>query len=98
MFEDCFGDSLTAQKNYRSADSAYVILIKKYATDSLHYAGSRINRALNMALMTDNFAVLEEEVKLAKKIFPKTWQGIDTHFYGKSKKEFFDKYFKVRKK
>ena len=28
MFEDYFGDSLTAQKNYRSADSAYAILIK----------------------------------------------------------------------
>ena len=27
MFEDYFGDSLTAQKNYRSADSAYAILI-----------------------------------------------------------------------
>ena len=33
MFEDYFGDSLTAQKNYRSADSAYAILIKEYATD-----------------------------------------------------------------
>ena len=28
MFEDYFGDSLTAQKNYRSADSAYAILKK----------------------------------------------------------------------
>jgi hypothetical protein len=75
MFEDYFGDSLTAQKNYRSADSAYAILIKEYATDSLRYAGSRINRALNMALMTDNIAILEEEVELTKKIFPKTWKG-----------------------
>jgi tetratricopeptide (TPR) repeat protein len=64
MFEDYFGDSLTAQKNYRSADSAYAILIKEYATNSLRYAGSRINRALNMALMTDNIAILEEEVEL----------------------------------
>ena len=78
MFEDYFGDSLTAQKNYRSADSAYAILIKEYATDSLKYASFRINRALNMALMTDNIAVLKEEVELAKKIFPETWKGLDT--------------------
>ena len=88
MFEDYFGDSLTAQKNYRSADSAYAILIKEYATDSLRYAGSRINRALNMALMTDNIAILEEEVELTKKIFPKTWKGLDSSFYGKNKKTF----------
>ncbi|ALK86209.1 hypothetical protein BvMPK_3648 [Phocaeicola vulgatus] len=98
MFEDYFGDSLTAQKNYRSADSAYAILIKEYATDSLRYAGSRINRALNMALMTDNIAILEEEVELTKKIFPKPWKGPDSSFYGKNKKDFFDKCFNVRKK
>ena len=98
MFEDYFGDSLTAQKNYRSADSAYAILIKEYATDSLRYAGSRINRALNMALMTDNIAILEEEVEPTKKIFPKTWKGPDSSFYGKNKKDFFDKCFNVRKK
>lgn len=85
-------------KNYRSADSAYAILIKEYATDSLRYAGSRINRALNMALMTDNIAILEEEVELTKKIFPKTWKGPDSSFYGKNKKDFFDKCFNVRKK
>ena len=89
MFEDYFGDSLTAQKNYRSADSAYAILIKEYTTDSLRYAGSRINRALNMALMTDNIAILEEEVELTKKIFPKTWKGLDSSFYGKNKKRLF---------
>lgn len=99
MFEDYFGDSLTAQKNYRSADSAYAILIKEYATDSLKYASFRINRALNMALMTDNnIAVLKEEVELAKKIFPETWKGLDTNVYGKNKKDFFDKCFNVRKK
>ena len=75
-----------------------VFLIKEYATDSLRYAGSRINRALNMALMTDNIAILEEEVELTKKIFPKTWKGPDSSFYGKNKKDFFDKCFNVRKK
>ena len=73
-------------------------LSKEYATDSLRYAGSRINRALNMALMTDNIAILEEEVELTKKIFPKTWKGLDSSFYGKNKKDFFDKCFNVRKK
>ena len=47
-----------------------------------------INRALNMALMTDNIAILEEEVELTKKIFPKTWKGLDSSFYGKNKKDF----------
>ena len=98
MFEDYFGDSLTAQKNYRSADSAYAILIKEYATDSLKYASFRINRALNMALMTDNIAILEEEVELTKKIFPEIWKGPDSSFSWKNKKDFFDKCFNVRKK
>ena len=73
-------------------------MIKEYATDSLKYASFRINRALNMALMTDNIAVLKEEVELAKKIFPETWKGLDTNVYGKNKKDFFDKCFNVRKK
>jgi hypothetical protein len=51
-----------------------------------------------MALMTDNIAILEEEVELTKKIFPKTWKGPDSSFYGKNKKDFFDKCFNVRKK
>lgn len=90
--------ALPPKKNYRSADSAYAILIKEYATDSLKYASFRINRALNMALMTDNIAVLKEEVELAKKIFPETWKGLDTNVYGKNKKDFFDKCFNVRQK
>lgn len=88
MFEDYFGDSLTAQKNYRSADSAYAILIKEYATDSLRYAGSRINRALNMALMTDNIAILEEEVELTKRYFPRHGKDRTVVFTGKIKKTF----------
>ena len=120
MFEDYFGDSLTAQKNYRSADSAYAVYIatppSSHATFAIMAmkAGkpvyiekpmaasyedcARINRALNMALMTDNIAILEEEVELTKKIFPKTWKGPDSSFYGKNKKDFFDKCFNVRKK
>lgn len=88
MFEDYFGDSLTAQKNYRSADSAYAILIKEYATDSLRYAGSRINRALNMALMTDNIAILEEEVELTKRYFPRHGKDRTVVFTGKIKRLF----------
>ena len=88
MFEDYFGDSLTAPKNYRSADSAYAILIKEYATDSLRYAGSRINRALNMALMTDNIAILEEEVNSLKRYFPRHGKDWTVVFTGKIKKTF----------
>lgn len=92
MLEDCFGDSLTAQKDYRSADSAFAIRMEQQATNSLNYVSLRINRALNQALMTDDFTILEEEVELAQKIYPKLWEGLGTDFYGKSKKEFFDKY------
>ena len=42
----------------------------------------------NMALMTDNIAILEEEVELTKKIFPEIWKGPDSSFYGKIKKTF----------
>lgn len=98
IFEDYFGDSLMARKNYQSADSAYAILIEEHATDSLNYAAYRMIRALNRALMTDNFAPFEEEKKLTQKIFPKTWGESDYAFWGKSKKEFFDKFFNTRKK
>ena len=88
MFEDYFGDSLTAQKNYRSADSAYAILIKEYATDSLRYAGSRINRALNMALMTDNIAILKKRWNSLKRYFPRHGKDWTVVFTGKIKKTF----------
>lgn len=93
MLEDYYGDSLTAQKNYRSADSAYAHLIEEYATDSLRYPAFRMNRALNRAMMTDNFSLLEQEVKFTKQIYPISWKGVDSDFYGKSKKEFFNKLF-----
>lgn len=93
MLEDYYGDSLTAQKNYRSADSAYAILIEEYATDSLRYPAFRMNRALNRAMMTDNFTLFEQEVKFTKQIYPISWKDVDIDFCGKSKKEFFNKLF-----
>lgn len=96
MLEDYHGDSLTAQKNYRSADSAYARLIEEYATDSLRYPAFRMNRALNRAMMTDNFALLEQEVKFTKQIYPISWKSVDIDFYGKNKKEFFNKIFGKR--
>ncbi len=96
MLEDYYGDSLTAQKNYRSADSAYATLIEEYATDSLRYPAFRMNRALNRAMMTDNFALLEQEVKFTKQIYPTSWKNVDIDFYGKSKREFFNKLFGER--
>lgn len=98
IFEDYYGDSLIARRNYQSADSAYAILIEEHATDSLSYAAHRMSRALNKALMTDNFAPFEEEVELTKKVFPETWEGADKEFYGKSKKEFYEKFFTTRGK
>lgn len=96
MLEDYYGNSLTAQKNYRSADSAYATLIEEYATDSLRYPAFRMNRALNRAMMTDNFSLLEQEMKFTKQIYPTSWENVDIDFYGKSKREFFNKLFGER--
>lgn len=52
----------------------------------------------NVKCYSDAASFLEEEVELTKKIFPKTWKGPDSSFYGKNKKDFFDKCFNVRKK
>ncbi len=93
VFEDYYGDSLVAQKNYRSADSAYAIYIEQYATDSIAYPAYRMSRALNMALMTDNFTPFEEELKFTQKVFPKSRGSIDKNFFGKNKKDFFNKFF-----
>ena len=80
MFEDYFGDSLTAQKNYRSADSAYAILIKEYATDSLRYAGSRINRVI--------LRFLKKRWNSLKRYFPRHGKDWTVVFTGKIKKTF----------
>lgn len=62
--------------------------MKEYATDSLKYASFRINRALNMALMTDNIAVLKEEVELAKRYFLRHGKDLTLMFTGKTKRLF----------
>lgn len=51
-----------------------------------------------MVLMIDNIVIFEEEVEFIKKIFFKIWKGLDSSFYGKNKKDFFDKCFNVCKK
>lgn len=93
VFEDYYGDSLIAQKNYRSADSAYAVELEQHATDSLMYSSTRIGKAVNMALMTNNFELLEKEIQFTRKVFPQTWGTLDTKIFGKSKKEFFNTIF-----
>lgn len=93
VFEDYYGDSLIAQKNYRSADSAYAIELEQHATDSLMYPAIRLSKTVNMALMTNDFALIEKEVQFIRKVFPQTWGTLDTKIFGKNKKEFFDTAF-----
>lgn len=97
IFEDCYGDSAIAQKDYHSADSAFAIELEKHPTDSLKYPALRLGQAMNKALMTDNFTLVEEELKLTRKVFPGSWEGgLDDNF-PKNKKEYFDRFLNFRK-
>lgn len=94
IFEDYYGDSLIAQKDYHSADSAFALIKEDSATDSLLFATRRLGRALNRALMTDDFVTFETELKWLQRIFPQMLEiKLDSLFYSRDKKEFFQRTF-----
>lgn len=65
MLEDIYGDSITAQHDFLTADSAYAVLIGKSSDDS-HKIAFRFNRAMNQSLMHNDFSILRKEAALSR--------------------------------
>lgn len=68
ILEEKAGDSLTAQKDFRIADSCYAVMIATHTQDSLFYGVYCLNRAINRALMQNDFAPFRQELELYLKL------------------------------
>jgi len=77
MLEDYRGDTLTARKDFLRADSAYTIKIQQVAQDSLMYGFARIEKALNLSLMQNDFRPLREEIAFYERVHSSSINGIE---------------------
>ena len=77
MLEDYGGDTLTARKDFLRADSDYTIKIQQVAQDSLMYGFARIEKALNLSLMQNDFRPLREEIAFYERVHSSSINGIE---------------------
>lgn len=77
VLEDYKGDTLTARRDFLRADSAYTIKIQQVAQDSLMYGFARIEKALNLSLMQNDFRPLHEEIAFYERVHSSSINGIE---------------------
>lgn len=77
VLEDYKGDALTARRDFLRADSAYTIKIQQVAQDSLMYGFARIEKALNLSLMQNDFRSLHEEIAFYERVHSSSINGIE---------------------
>ena len=77
VLEDYKGDTLTARREFLRADSAYTIKIQQVAQDSLMYGFARIEKALNLSLMQNDFRPLHEEIAFYERVHSSSINGIE---------------------
>lgn len=77
VLEDYKGDTLTARRDFLRADSAYTIKIQQAAQDSLMYGFARIEKALNLSLMQNDFRPLHEEIAFYERVHSSSINGIE---------------------
>lgn len=77
VLEDYKGDTLTARRDFLRADSAYTIKIQQVAQDSLMYGFARIEKALNLSLMQNDFRPLHEEIAFYEQVHSSSINGIE---------------------
>lgn len=77
VLEDYKGDTLTARRDFLRADSAYTIKIQQVAQDSLMYGFARIEKALNLSLMQNDFRPLHEEIAFYERVHFSSINGIE---------------------
>lgn len=77
VLEDYKGDTLTARRDFLRADSAYTIKIQQVAQDSLMYGFARIEKALNLSLMQNDFRPFQEEIAFYERVHSSPINGIE---------------------
>lgn len=77
VLEDYKGDTLAARRDFLRADSAYTIKIQQVAQDSLMYGLARIEKALNLSLMQNDFRPLHEEIAFYERVHSSSINGIE---------------------
>lgn len=77
VLEDYKGDTVTARRDFLRADSAYTIKIQQVAQDSLMYGFARIEKALNLSLMQNDFRPLHEEIAFYERVHSSSINGIE---------------------
>lgn len=77
VLEDYKGDTLTARRDFLRADSAYTIKIQQVAQDSLMYGFARIEKALNLSLMQNDFRPLHEKIAFYERVHSSSINGIE---------------------
>ena len=77
MLEDYQGDSVVAQKDFLRADSAYGVKVQAVAQDSLMYGFVRLEKAMNLALMKNDFRPLQEEIAFYERVHGSAMSGME---------------------
>lgn len=93
VLEDYKGDTLTARKDFLRADSAYTMKIQQVAQDSLMYGFARIEKALNLSLMQNDFRPLHEEIAFYERVHSSSINGIEQWKQIKDKSTYYRKMF-----
>lgn len=94
VLEDYKGDTLTARRDFLRADSAYTIKIQQVAQDSLMYGFARIEKALNLSLMQNDFRPLHEEIAFYERVHSSSINGIEQWKQISDKAAYYRKLFK----
>lgn len=77
MLEDYQGDSVVAREDFLRADSAYGIKVQEVAQDSLMYGFVRLEKAMNLALMKNDFRLLQEEIAFYERVHGSAMSGME---------------------
>lgn len=93
MMEDYGGDSLVARKDFLRADSAYGVKVQEVAQDSLMYGFVRIEKALNLSLMKNDFRTLWEEIAFYERVNGSAINGMEKWKTLTDKKEYYRQVF-----
>lgn len=93
VLEDYRGDTLIARRDFLRADSAYTMKIQQVAQDSLMYGFTRIEKALNLSLMQNDFRPLHEEIAFYERVHSSSINGIEQWKQIKDKSTYYRKMF-----
>lgn len=93
MLEDYQGDSVVAQKDFLRADSAYGIKVQEVAQDSLMYGLVRLEKALNLSLMKNDFHPLQEEIAFYERVHGSLISGMEQWKKCTDKREYYRQVF-----